>query len=132
MKLLIKLLKCIIKDSLTTFKIFFDGELYKKVMTEVDAFQSISLTFNCDGVPIFKSSSCSIWPILCTINELPPFLRRSHVLLASLWFGSSKPKMENFLEPFVNELIELNSNGFTWKYEDRLMTTKVRVLVGVC
>ena len=110
----------------------FDGELYKKVMTEVDAFQSISLTFNCDGVPIFNSSSCSIWPILCTVNELPPYLRKRHVLLVSLWFGSSKPKIDNFFEPFVNEMIKLNNTGFTWKFIDRLITTKVRVLVGVC
>ncbi|XP_035768957.1 uncharacterized protein LOC118455117 [Neolamprologus brichardi] len=32
---------------------------------------SITLTFNCDGSPVFSSSKYSIWPILCTINELP-------------------------------------------------------------
>ena len=32
----------------------------------------ISITWNADGVPIFKSSKYSIWPIQCMVNELPP------------------------------------------------------------
>jgi len=32
--------------------------------------KNISLTWNTDGVPIFKSSKFSVWPFYCIINEL--------------------------------------------------------------
>ncbi len=32
---------------------------------------NLSLLWNTDGVPIFKSSNYSIWPLYFTINELP-------------------------------------------------------------
>ena len=56
----------------------FDGELYKASMPMADC-SRLSLTFNSDGVPVFRSSSCSIWPVLCTVNELSPRLRKDHV-----------------------------------------------------
>jgi len=111
----------------------YDGELYKDAMSGA-APSDISLTFNCDGVPVFKSSSCAIWPILCTVNELPPKLRKQHVLLVSLWFGSDKPKMNVYFQPFVNEIEQLSKVGFLWvnPNNQELIRTKVKVLVGVC
>lgn len=32
----------------------------------------LTVTFNTDGSPLFKSSETSIWPIQLTLNELPP------------------------------------------------------------
>lgn len=72
----------------------------------------LSLTWNADGIPVFKSSQFSIWPIQCMINELPPHLRSSNILLTGLWFGHNKPKMNTFLMPFVNECKELEETGF--------------------
>jgi len=122
-----------VKNNLDNCEDIFDGELYKSVMQEYD-YSRLSLTFNTDGVPVFKSSSCSIWPILCTVNELPPKLRKEHVLLTSLWFGGSKPSMNVFLEPFVEEVRELDRTGFSWtRSKDKVVfTTKVRALIGVC
>lgn len=61
----------------------FDGKLYKKHFddrgffhgTPTDRMQDelhISLQINTDGVAIFRSSKFSLWPIYCTVNELPP------------------------------------------------------------
>lgn len=86
-----------------------------------------SLTWNADGVPIFKSSNYSIWPIQCMVNELPEHLRSSNILLTGLWFGSSKPKMNTFLSPFVNECKKLEEEGFLFPGE--LVSRKVFVLV---
>ena len=36
-----------------------------------------SLTFNTDGVPLYNSSSVSLWPVFLVINDLPPSLRFS-------------------------------------------------------
>lgn len=58
-----------------------DGKLYKKMCKDSNLKKdgSFSLTFNSDGVPIFKSSSFSIWPLFCYINELPPNIRKKNV-----------------------------------------------------
>ncbi|XP_030592543.1 uncharacterized protein LOC115785191 [Archocentrus centrarchus] len=79
---------------------------------------SITLTFNCDGSPVFRSSKYSIWPILCTINELPYVERCKNVLLHTLWFGRGKPRVQSFLTPFINELQKLSTAGFCWKDEN--------------
>jgi hypothetical protein len=34
----------------------------------------IELSFNIDGVPLFKSSSVQLWPILCSIKHFEPFV----------------------------------------------------------
>jgi hypothetical protein len=34
----------------------------------------IKLSFNIDGVPLFKSSSVQLWPILCSIKHFEPFV----------------------------------------------------------
>ena len=36
---------------------------------------NVSLTFNTDGVEVYKSSKYSLWPIWLQINELPPIQR---------------------------------------------------------
>jgi len=48
----------------------FDGSMYKELFA--GGHDDLSLTMNCDGVPVFSSSSSSIWPIQCFLNELPP------------------------------------------------------------
>ena len=57
----------------------FYGKLYKNICerSNLKNDYSFSLTFNSDGVPVFKSSSFSIWPILTFINEFPPEYRKN-------------------------------------------------------
>ncbi|XP_011476103.1 uncharacterized protein LOC105354509 isoform X2 [Oryzias latipes] len=74
---------------------------------------SITLTFKCDGFPLLDSKF-SIWPILCTINELPYAERGRNVLLHTLWFGRGRPHVQSFFTPFVYELHKLSSEGFRW------------------
>lgn len=63
-----------------------DGTLYQTLKSNSEE-DFLSLTFNCDGVPVFQSSKISIWPILCCVNEIPPESRDKRVLLCALWFG---------------------------------------------
>jgi len=35
----------------------------------------VTLTLNTDGIPVFKSSGYSFWPLYLTLNELPFKLR---------------------------------------------------------
>lgn len=109
-----------------------DGKMYKHLKTVSDSF--VSLSFNCDGVPVFKSSKFSIWPLLCSVNELPPEERDKHVLLCALWFGSSKPTMTSFLKPFVEECKSLSKTGLSWHdpSDKSIKNAKVYVLCATC
>jgi len=94
---------------------------------------SITLTFNCDGSPVFNSSKTSIWPILCTINELPFVDRCKNVILHTLWFGKGKPPVHSFFTPFIRELQKLRDTGFCWKDETGSEHhTKVTAKICIC
>ena len=75
--------------------------------------ENFSLLFNTDGVPIFKSSNYSIWPIYFIINELPYKYRmlKQNCLLGGVWFGSKKPNMQLFLRPLREALHKLEVIG---------------------
>ena len=76
----------------------------------------MSLTWNTDGIPVFKSSNYAIWPLQAFVSELPPYLRSKNILLLGLWFGK-KPVMNIFLHPFVEECRKLELHGFTFGNE---------------
>ncbi|XP_076820738.1 uncharacterized protein LOC143466046 [Clavelina lepadiformis] len=63
---------------------------------------------NIDGLPLFKSSTESFWPILgLTTQE-----KNAEPFVIGLWVGTSKPKDANaFLEKFVKEMHEIDDVG---------------------
>ena len=75
---------------------------------------ALSISFNCDGVPVFRSSNYSIWPLQGILNELPFKQRKENVFLIGLWFGNIKPVMTSFLLPFTKEMKKLSTTDFTW------------------
>ena len=83
----------------------------------------ISLTVNCDGVPVFKSSKKSLWPIQVMINELPPLLRVQNILLCGLWLGEGQPCMKIYLGYFVRAVESLKA--ISWQYGCNLIKSKV-------
>lgn len=113
---------------------FSDGSLYCKFMDGVllNDSDNFSLTFNTDGVPLFKSSSYNIWPLQSFINKLPPFVRKANVLLSALWFGPSKPSMNSFLKPFVDELEQLSTSGFQWIRNGTKVLSRVYAVACCC
>lgn len=56
----------------------------KKNGGPLDRTLAYSLTLNCDGVPVFKSSLYGIWPLYGIVNELPYPVRKENVLLFGL------------------------------------------------
>jgi len=91
-----------------------DGLLYKQFHTSCVKKDGkfFTLTLNTDGVSVVKTSLFSIWPILCSINELPVIERLKNIILAGLWFGSAKPTFSTFFSPFTTETNKLRSSGF--------------------
>ncbi|XP_064462215.1 uncharacterized protein LOC135372635 [Ornithodoros turicata] len=86
----------------------------------------LTITFNTDGSPLYKSSKTSIWPIQFTINELPPKSRFKNPILAGLWFGKTHPNMTLFLNEFVDELN--NMEPVTWTCNTETYTSRVYAL----
>lgn len=51
-----------------------DGDMHRAMKLENGQSSdcvSISLTLNTDGALLYQSTSCSMWPVLLMINELP-------------------------------------------------------------
>ena len=104
----------------------YQGNCYKQLPMEED---DISVTWGSDGAAIFSSSNYSIWPLLLMINELPYSVRRKHILMGGLWFGSAKPNFQSFLKPIVEEMNSLSSDGITWEDESK-NARKTKVFPG--
>lgn len=52
-----------------------DGDEYTKLFKNGNCLyntDNLSVLLNTDGVPIFKSSNTSVWPLFIAINEIPP------------------------------------------------------------
>lgn len=123
------------KINFDAYEDIYDGELYKQLSEEGDPLSSrsaISLTLNCDGVPVFKSSNYSIWPIQLLVNELPFECRTKNVMICGLWFGEKKTLANVFLKPYVNESIVLSEQGFVWINAGTQMKSHVVSLMFIC
>jgi hypothetical protein len=110
------------RDPVSTIKDISDGKKYRELnLGEHD----LTMTMNTDGVPVFKSSKLSLWPVLLSINELSYPLRRKFVILAGLWFGSSKPNFDTFLTPFVEQCRLLSHSGIQWELKGEIIQSFV-------
>ena len=80
--------------------------------------ETILLTFNIDGLPLYKSSNDQVWPILC-------YVEKEKVFTVSLFVGKSKPyPLEDFLDLFIQELTSLNENGIELNGQHRNIVTR--------
>lgn len=72
----------------------YDGQLYQEWINNgfLSNCHNISFTWYTDGVPVFKSSKISIWPLYITINELPfeDRKKRENTLLVGYWYNDEK------------------------------------------
>lgn len=93
---------------------------------------NITLTLFTDGIPLFSSSSVSLWPVYLLINELPPHERfqRTNMLLWGIWQGVGKPKMCMFLQQLVLDLIHLYNVGFTFTVNGHSINSKAMLIVA--
>ena len=112
----------------------YDGQMYKSLGNGLLASDrnAMSLSYNCDLVPVFQSSNFSIWPLQAMLNELPPQNRKRHIFLVGLWFGSSKPNIAAFLDPFTSEMRRLGSVGMKWLRNGVEVCSKVFACICSC
>lgn len=105
-----------VKHNPNNIEDIYDGHRYRELMKPgnfLDTPENISFTWNTDGIPVFKSSKFSIWPLYFVINELPLQKRWSqkNMILGGLWFGPQKPNMLTFLQPFTAAISHLHCHG---------------------
>ncbi|KAK7130402.1 hypothetical protein R3I93_019896 [Phoxinus phoxinus] len=101
------------KDGVESVKFNVADQLSKHLSrypaSVTDHLQSLDLSMNIDGLPLFKSSNVSLWPVLCCINLSPECIFPLCISTAA-----SKPKTLTFVNDTVQELKELIQDGLTW------------------
>lgn len=85
----------------------------KKAITSTTS-KHLDLHINVDGLPLYKSSSDQLWPILITVNDSQP-------LALAIFYGKTKPNdITSYLKDFIDELSETNGqfslNEFSYTY----------------
>lgn len=79
----------------------------------------ISLQINIDGLPIFKSTTDQMWPILCAFEMFPPFI-------VALFSGKCKPNnVADYLSDFLNEVQELKQRNIRYNNNTFIILIKV-------
>lgn len=89
---------------------------------------TIKLTFNIDGLHVYKSSTKQLWSVLCYViderYQYEPFL-------VSLFLGESKPEpITEYFKEFIPELRDLCENGSF--HDTSTMKFKVVIRAFIC
>ncbi|XP_062519358.1 uncharacterized protein LOC134194453 isoform X2 [Corticium candelabrum] len=96
---------------------------------------NLTLTLNTDGMTIFKvSRSGSLWPVYLTINELSPKSRFSlkYVIIYALWFKPSKPPVQAFFQPLMDQLMRLSTEGVKFQTAEGQQLCHARLTLVTC
>jgi hypothetical protein len=110
-----------------------DGDYYNSIGELRPILGNISLIWNCDGVPLFRNSTNSLWPIRLKINELPEKLSSRSIIVGALWFGPVKPKMHSYLNPFITAVNSINTaGGIKWKHPMTQMEMQSKAFLIYC
>lgn len=89
----------------------------------VDRIDSLEISLNVDGLPLFKSSNKTLWPDLCAIVNVKPVV----VFPVALAYGNSKPKDLEFLEDVIRDLGDILENGL--QDGNRVLSVSLRCVV---
>lgn len=116
----------------------WDGAYLKKLTQHGRYFSSgdnLALALSTDGVPVFQSSSTSLWPVYLTILNLPPgtCMNAENVLMAGLWYGK-KPSMDILdlmLKPILETLDRFSTLGISIDAPQGLVTIRTKLVMGV-
>jgi len=95
------------------------NSVYSANSTAFTNIANIELAFNVDGVPLFHSSSYSLWPILCYATNVSP----NQVFVVAVYGGKSKPCDLKFLEETIDELNKMVAEGVAVQGDSLVLTT---------
>ena len=88
---------------------FKDNNYYKSICKDLNLYMFT------DGVPVTKSPSTSVWPVFCSLIELPPKLRdsRQNKIIFGVWYGHDKPNSNQLFKTFTQEIKMLKETGIS-------------------
>ena len=89
----------------------------------LESIDTLHLNVNIDGLPLHKSTNAQFWPILVTLNEDP----ESNPFITSIFHGKTKPPLNDFIIPFINEFNDLEKNGINFK--GKIYGVKIRSFI---
>lgn len=125
-----------VKKGQDNYEDLYDGEVYKKAeQNELANERNISCKWYGDGIQMYESSSYSLWPFYCIVNELSPDERYKpeNLLLCGIWGSKYHPHPNVFLKRTAKRFAKLREgikvvmHGFEEK-----QTVQVILLCGVC
>ncbi|CAD6218942.1 GSCOCG00011493001-RA-CDS [Cotesia congregata] len=122
------------KNDPNGYEDIYDGDEYKALSAPgklLEKWYNFSFTINTDGCNVSKSSNSSAWPVYAEINELPPHLRKKHMLLAAIFIDGEHPIMNNYFRPFTSEMQLLFTEGIKWNPPNSHEITS-RFIVTTC
>jgi len=76
-----------------------------------DRENTVTLQLNIDAAQVHKNSAFNFTPCMGVPNEAKYKIRRSNIILFGLYYGNKKPTQELFLEPLVEMLRNLYTEG---------------------
>lgn len=96
-----------------------------KYLNTSDIPNIIEVGINIDGLPLCKSSSSQLYPILCIINNVKI---SPNIFPIGIYHGNDKPlNFNNFLEEFVDESVLLTRQGLNIK--DKYVRFKITMFL---
>lgn len=114
----------------------YKGSLYRRFIDSgfLADRNNISLTWYTDGIPVYKSSRVSMWPVNLSINELPfeERTKRENLLMIGLWFGPQKPNANNYFHKFYHQFKKLSTGVDIILANDQTIKIKAVLLMGTC
>eukprot|EP00111_Clytia_hemisphaerica_P018966 TCONS_00056088-protein len=78
-----------------------------KLLSFYDNLDCIALFVNIDGLPLFKSSTINLWPILIQFHNFKP-------ISVAFFCGKSEPPFNEFMHDFIVQMRHLINNGITF------------------
>lgn len=86
----------------------------------------LTVHINIDGIPLFSSSTTSLWPILGSVKEV-----EDSIFPVAVYCSKDKPKpIEDYLSDFVAEMKQLHENGLVVNNALSSGSTKYIVKLG--
>ena len=94
---------------------------------------NMALSLSTDGVPLYKSSAVSLWPVYVVVLNLSPHIRMNstNIILCGVWVGPSKPIMSLLLNPVAKYLETLSSVGMQINTPDGIVTVRAKLILGI-
>lgn len=107
------------------------GNLCKNI--EAKAKYDIQLIMNTDGFPAGNSSVKQVWPLFLSIANVHPRFRKEFLIIARIWFSQHKPSMTDFLDDWVENMVQLKNEGVEWTcFEtNEVFRSKISVVAAV-